>query len=216
MKYTGRIVMISIITILILATRIYGSLYYNFPMYQFPLIGLFAIVISWLLGTQFDRLKFLSEKDYLTSLYNRRFMLHAFPKLISLVNRKQEKLILYFIDVDNFKVINDTCGHEIGDQVLKRIASILIQHSQKKDIVVRWAGDEFLILSPFSNDHNRSMMMSRIHSELKLVSQEFNLAISVSIGTAIYPNNAHTIDELLHIADQEMYTLKPGRNEIAN
>lgn len=213
MKYTGRIVLISTFTIMVLATRIYGSLYYNYPFYQFPLIGVIVVFISWLLGTQLDKLKFLSERDFLTTLYNRRFMVHVFLKLIALVDRKHEKLVLFFIDVDDFKIINDTLGHEIGDQVLQRIARVLMQHSQKKDIVVRWAGDEFLILSPFSNDYSNAMRIHRIHNELKLASQEFNIAISVSIGSAVYPNDAQTIDDLIHIADQDMYKLKSQKNE---
>jgi diguanylate cyclase (GGDEF)-like protein len=213
MKYSGRIVIISVVVILTSAIRIYGSLYYNYPPLQFPLIGVFLVFASWLLGTQYDKLKFLSEKDVLTTLYNRRFLLHTFPKLIASVDRKQEKLILYFIDVDDFKIINDTRGHEIGDQVLKRIANVLMLHSQKRDIVVRWAGDEFLILSPFSDDRSKEKMISLIQNELKLSSQEFNIAISVSIGTATYPNEAQTLDDLLHSADQDMYNLKSDKHK---
>jgi diguanylate cyclase (GGDEF)-like protein len=213
MKYTGRIVITSIVIILILFVRTYFILYYNFPLYQFPITGMFIVFASWLLGKQYDKLKFLSEKDVLTTLYNRRFMLHAFPKLFALVDRKQEKLILYFIDVDDFKIINDTRGHEIGDQVLQRIANILMLHSQKRDLVVRWAGDEFLILSPSYDDRSKAMMISRIQNELKLSSQEFNIAISASIGTAVYPNEAQTFDDLLHVADQDMYILKSDKKE---
>jgi diguanylate cyclase (GGDEF)-like protein len=64
--------------------------------------------------------------------------LETFPKLIASVDRKQEKLILYFIDVDNFKIVNDTRGHKIGDQVLQRIANVLILLSEKRDITARW------------------------------------------------------------------------------
>ncbi|NHN34966.1 GGDEF domain-containing protein [Paenibacillus agricola] len=215
MKYSGRIVIISVVVILILAIRIYGVVYYNYPPFQFPLIGVFIVIASWLLGTQYDKLKFLSERDVLTTLYNRRFMLHTFPKLIASVDRKQEKLILYFIDVDDFKIINDTRGHKIGDQVLQRIANVLMLHSQKRDVVVRWAGDEFLVLSSFSDDRSKAMMISRIQNELKLSSQEFNIAISVSIGTAAYPNEAQTLDDLLHVADQDMYTLKSDNKKVS-
>jgi diguanylate cyclase (GGDEF)-like protein len=211
MRYSGRIVIISVVVILILALRIYGNLYYNVPSLQFPLIGVCIVFASWLLGTQYDKLKFFSEKDVLTTLYNRRFLLHIFPKVIASVDRKQEKLNLFFIDVDDFKIINDNRGHKIGDQVLQRIANVLILHSQKRDIVVRWAGDEFLILSPFSDDSSKTMMNNRIQNDVKLLSKEFNIAISVSIGTATYPNDAQTLDDLLHAADQDMYTLKSNK-----
>lgn len=194
----------------------YGTLYYNYPTLQFPIIGIFIVFASWLLGTQYDKLKFLSEKDSLTTLYNRRFVLETFPKLIASVDRKQEKLILYFIDVDNFKIINDTRGHKIGDQVLQRIANVLMLHAEKRDIIARWAGDEFLILSTFSDACQRAMMINRIQNELKLASKEFNLDISVSIGTASYPDEAQTLDDLLHAADQDMYSLKSDRENNHN
>jgi diguanylate cyclase (GGDEF)-like protein len=207
MKFSGRSI-VYIAVILSLTIKIYGILYYNYPIFNIPFIGIIIVFLSWLLGKQYDKVKFLSEKDVLTKLYNRRFMILNFPNLIAAVDRNQKKLILYFIDVDDFKIINDSMGHELGDQVLQRIANVLMLHSRKGDMVIRWAGDEFLILSPFSDDRNKVMMIRSIKNELKLSSQDFNIAISVSIGTAEYPNEAQTLDDLIHAADQNMYTLK--------
>lgn len=201
---------------MIVSLRIYGTLYYHVPSLQFPLFGIIILIASWVLGTQYDKLKFLSEKDNLTTLYNRRYVLGIFPKLIASVDRKQEKLILYFIDVDNFKLVNDSRGHNIGDQVLQRIASVLMLHLQKRDIAARWAGDEFLILSTSSDAYKKELMISHIQNELKLASQEFDLEISVSIGTAVYPNEAKTLDDLLHAADLDMYALKSDRKNTNN
>lgn len=208
MKYTGRIGLVAIAVILSFGIRIYGVLYYNFPAYQFPFVGIIILLIFWKLGEQYDKVKFLSEKDVLTKLNNRRFMIHTFPKLIAAANRNQEKLILYFIDVDNFKIINDTHGHDIGDQVLQHIAKVLMFHSRKADMVVRWAGDEFLIFSPFSDNLSRETMIRNIKNELKLTSQDVDIAISVSIGTAAYPTDAQKLDELIHEADINMYKYK--------
>lgn len=119
MKYTGRIVIVSVAFVLILTIRIYGNVYYNYPLFQFPLFGIIATLSTWWLGGQYDKVKFLSEKDVLTKIYNRRFVIQIFPKILALVKRKNEKLSLLLIDVDNFKMINDTYGHEIGDQVLQ-------------------------------------------------------------------------------------------------
>jgi len=210
MKYTGRIIITLVGIGLVSIVRMYGILYYNVPPNQFPLVGLFVVLVLWTLGSPYDKLKFLSERDVLTKLYNRRYMQKAFPKLFTLAARKQEKLILYFIDVDNFKLINDTHGHEIGDQVLQRIASVLTRHSSKRDLVVRWAGDEFLILSPNTDDYSKASMISSIQNELMLSSQELNFSISVSIGSAIYPDQAQSLDGILHVADQDMYALKLG------
>ncbi|WNR44866.1 GGDEF domain-containing protein [Paenibacillus roseipurpureus] len=156
-------------------------------------------------------MKFLSEKDHLTTLYNRRFIQDAFPKLIASVDRKQAKLVLYFIDVDDFKLINDSCGHKIGDQVLQRIANILLLYGQKKDVAARWAGDEFLLLSTPSSAYTEEMLIAHMQRELAIASQEFQIDLSVSIGTAMYPDEAQTLEDLLHVADQDMYALKMGR-----
>ncbi|WP_167357014.1 GGDEF domain-containing protein [Paenibacillus pectinilyticus] len=196
---------------MIIAIRTYGFIYYDVPVFQFPLIGMCLIFAGWVLGTQYDKLKFFSEKDSLTMLYNRRFILNIFPKIIASVDRKQEKLILYFIDVDDFKIINDSRGHKIGDQVLQRIANVLMLHVHKRDFVARWAGDEFLILSTLSDADHHATMIRCIQNELQDASQAFQLEISVSIGTAMYPNEAQTLDDLLHVADQAMYSLKTDR-----
>ena len=207
-KYTGRIIIVTIAILLTLFTRIYGILYYNFPLYQFPFLGIIIVLIFWKLGKEYDKVRFFSEKDVLTKLNNRRFMIHTFPKLLAKANRNQEKLILYFIDVDNFKTINDTHGHDIGDQVLQHIANVLMFHSRKADMVVRWAGDEFLIFSPFSDNLSKQTLMNNIKNELKLIPPDLDISVSVSIGTALYPNEAQKLDDLIHQADLNMYKSK--------
>jgi diguanylate cyclase (GGDEF)-like protein len=214
MKYTGRIGLVTVAIIISLSLRIYAVYHYSFPPYQVPYTGIVILLVFWKLGEQYDKVKFFSEKDVLTKLNNRRFMIHTFPKLITTANRAQKRLILYFIDVDNFKTINDTHGHDFGDQVLQHIAKVLMFHSRKVDMVVRWAGDEFLIFSPFSDELSKETMINNIKNELQLTSNEVNMAISVSIGTATYPNNAQKLDDLIHEADLNMYKHKVHKNEL--
>jgi diguanylate cyclase (GGDEF)-like protein len=208
MKYTGRITIVTVALILIVAIRIYGNLYLNYSPINFPYFGMVIILIFWWLGKQYDTVKFLSEKDFLTKIYNRRYVIHTFPKLSALVDRKNEKLSLFLIDVDNFKLINDTHGHETGDTALQRISNILLLSTSKSDIIARWAGDEFLIIAPFTDENSKDILINRINKELKKSSEELNLDISVSIGTSEYPYDAKTLDVLLNIADQNMYKLK--------
>jgi diguanylate cyclase (GGDEF)-like protein len=87
---------------------------------------------------------------------------------------------------------------------------------QKKDLAARWAGDEFLILSTSSDATKKEVMISHIQKELKLASRDFNLDISVSIGTAVFPDEARTLDDLLHAADLDMYAFKTGRKHNRN
>jgi diguanylate cyclase (GGDEF)-like protein len=152
--------------------------------------------------------KFLSEIDPLTNVYNRRYLLHTFPKFSVRIDRKDEKLILFFIDIDHFKMINDHYGHETGDEVLKQLSNILVRTTSKKDIVARLAGDEFIIMTPFIEEKGRDQIMNQINNELIKISEELNMDFSVSIGTSVYPNDAKTLDGLLNIADQNMYKQK--------
>jgi diguanylate cyclase (GGDEF)-like protein len=214
-KYTGRIVLTAIVFALIAAARAYGTLYYNFPASKIPLIGLVALLISWWLGSQYDKVKFYSEKDILTETHNRRFVIQAFPKLLEQSNRRNEKIILYLMDVDDFKKINDTHGHEAGDKVLQNIARILVANTTKTDVVARWGGDEFLIISPYSNGKSRDVIIHKIKHALNIESKELDLAVSVSIGTSVYPDDAQTLDALLNVADRKMYQTKSQEKILA-
>lgn len=208
MKYTGRIVITTVVFALVVMVRIYGQIYYNFPSSKIPSIGIFAILICWWLGSQYDKVKFYSEKDILTELYNRRFINEIFPRLLVQMGKKNQTLTLFLIDVDHFKHINDTHGHERGDQVLQHISTILISNTTKKEIVARWAGDEFIIISPDSKEKTDDLIMKQIHHALKKLSKGIQMEISVSIGAAVYPNDAKTLETLLHTADREMYKMK--------
>jgi diguanylate cyclase (GGDEF)-like protein len=208
MKYTGRITIVTVAFIFIVAARLYGIYYLNYSLFKIPFFGIIIILIFWWLGKQYDTVKFLSEKDFLTKIYNRRYVIHTFPKLSVLVDRKKEKLSLFLIDVDNFKMINDTYGHETGDKALQHLSKLLLLNTSKDDIVARWAGDEFLIIAPFTDEKGKEIIINRINKELKKSSEELNIDISVSIGTSEYPSDAKTLDVLLNIADQNMYKLK--------
>ena len=208
MKYNGRIIVVVVALVITLAIRRYGVLYYNYPTYQFPFISLGILLVFWWLGKQYDMVKFLSEIDPLTNIYNRRYLFHTFPKLSVLIDRKDEKLILFFIDINHFKMINDHYGHETGDEVLKQLSNILVRTTSKKDIVARLAGDEFIIMTPFIEEKGRDRIINQINNELIKISDELNMNISVSIGTSVYPNDAKTLDGLLNIADQNMYKQK--------
>jgi diguanylate cyclase (GGDEF)-like protein len=207
-NYTGRIVITTFTFALIATARIIGNLYYNFPILNLPYLGIVCILICWWLGSQYDKVKFYSEKDILTSIHNRRFVLQTFPKFLVRMDKSNEKFSLFLIDVDDFKKINDTYGHEMGDKVLQYISNILLSNTTKKDIVARWAGDEFLIISPSSGEQSLDEIIKQISYALKKLSEEINIDVSVSIGASVYPNDARTLDALLHTADCKMYEMK--------
>lgn len=208
MKYTGRIFTVTINLVLIFLVKFYGFLYYDIIFVRFPFFAIVIIPISYWLGKQYDMVKYLSENDSLTKIYNRRYIIHTFPQLSVLVDKKDGKLSLFLIDIDKFKIINDTYGHEMGDRVLQQLSNILLANTRKSDIVARWAGDEFLIIAPFNDEKNSNMIIHRVNKELKKSFEELNIDISVSIGASEYPNDARTLDALLNIADHNMYEVK--------
>lgn len=215
MKYMGRL--LTFFTIL-LVNSIY-ILYYYFHNGSVDIVEFiflpFTLVIGWCYGKHYDRAKFYSEKDELTNLYNRRFIITSFSRLVALKSRINQFLFALIIDCNEFKKINDTYGHEIGDKVLKYIANMLITNTRKSDMVARWGGDEFLFLGFCKNEKDIKIVIDRFNMELQKVSESMDLDISISIGVAVHKEN-ETIDDLLKKADKHMYKLKNKRKMIVN
>jgi diguanylate cyclase (GGDEF)-like protein len=216
MRYTGRIAIITVALLMIAIIRLYGFLYLDYSPKQFPYFAIFILLVFWWLGKRYDTVKFLSEKDTLTKIYNRRYVIHTFPKLLVSVDRKDKNLNLFLIDLDDFKLINDTYGHEAGDKVLQHFSNLLLTNTGQDTIVARWAGDEFLIIAPFTDEKDKEIIIKQIHKELKKLSEELNLDLSASIGTSEYPTDAKTLDDLFNIADQNMYKLKSQKKNAIN
>ena len=99
-------------------------------------------------------------------------------------------------------------GHETGDEVLTHFSNLLVRTTSKSEIVARFAGDEFIIMAPFTDEKGKDIIINQINKELRKLSEELNIDISVSIGTSVYPDDAKTLDGLLRIADQNMYKQK--------
>lgn len=154
--------------------------------------------------------------DRVTRLPNRWFFTEQIGLALTKVKRSGNKAALLFIDVDNFKSINDSLGHSIGDDFLRAIAGRLKECIRESDIIARLGGDEFTILLNDIDDYKIAFKISEniIHQ----VSQAFMLAghqifSSVSIGISIFPDDATDVDTLLSHADQAMYASKQqGKN----
>jgi diguanylate cyclase len=159
-----------------------------------------------------EREHFLAYHDALTGLYNRVLFLDLLQQAIARSKRSLYPLALLFLDLDNFKLINDTFGHETGDRLLIAVAERLGAAVRKTtDAVARLSGDEFAILQTGLNDRQAALSLARklLHS----ISQPFVLEgrkvqIGVSIGIAIYPTDGDLPDVLLRNADKAMYLAK--------
>jgi len=157
------------------------------------------------------RLQHLAHYDHLTGIPNRYLLLDRVEHLISQSARDKHNFALLFIDIDNFKIFNDTKGHTFGDQVLKTIALRLKQSIRNSDTVARFGGDEFVIL--LENISSKNDATTIIDILAKALDSDFivnnvQVAIDCSIGVAIYPEDGNTTDTLLAFADRAMYNTK--------
>ncbi|QXC58873.1 diguanylate cyclase [Vibrio mimicus] len=163
------------------------------------------------LERQKAELRFLSERDSLTGLLNRRAFKQQLSQALVKAKRSDMKLALLFFDLDKFKEINDTKGHEAGDVVLQEIAQRLKGTIRESDFCGRLGGDEFVVCLDILQDHSgvRSKSYQLLDKLTKpiLVNNE-ELTVGVSIGIALYPDQAVQMPELLRIADEAMYVAK--------
>lgn len=157
-----------------------------------------------------NELKIESRIDPLTRIYNRRGFEEAFESLQTLSRKLNRKAQLLFVDLNNFKEINDTLGHKAGDQVLKHFANILKSCVRKTDLLCRWGGDEFVIVL---NNDEQVAKQAFIHRINDLQEHEFKnkgiQKICFSLGgVEILPKENLSLNDLLHEADKMMYSCK--------
>ena len=158
-----------------------------------------------------QRLRALAENDSLTGLANRYYFDESLRAAILRAKRHNEQLALFFLDLDNFKFINDGLGHVIGDQVLQAVATRLVHVVRAGDIVCRLGGDEFAILAHnFDSQEAISQLAQRILEDLRrpIVVGGYENTISSSIGIATYPDAGDSASDLLKAADMAMYRAK--------
>lgn len=157
-----------------------------------------------------EQLDLLAHEDSLVGLPNRRGFTRALERLIDRVSRYQEKSALLFVDLDGLKLINDSFGHQAGDEALIQVARLLVDGVRKSDVVARLGGDEYAILLGHSDEEMARETASRLVDVI--AASDFThagetLPLSVAIGAA--PIHADdTPETALARADQEMYRLK--------
>ncbi len=155
--------------------------------------------------------------DHLTGLTNKALFYDRLEHAIHSANRKEELIAVLFIDLDNFKYVNDSMGHDVGDKLLKIVANKLSESVRKGDTVSRWGGDEFTILTPnVKRISGIFKLCERILNEnfKNIVIEGQELHITGSIGIALYPQDGETADILIKNADAAMYKSKElGKNQ---
>ena len=162
-------------------------------------------------------LSFRAFFDQLTKIPNRTLLYDRAENTLNQATRSNESFAIIFIDLDEFKMINDSYGHKIGDKYLISVSKRLIDSARKSDTVSRVGGDEFIILMPKINNANDPINLAEriIHSNIKSINIDGNeLFINTSIGISVFPEDGDTISKLIDKADKAMYKAKNlGKNQ---
>ncbi|MEA2049257.1 MAG: diguanylate cyclase [Campylobacterota bacterium] len=156
-----------------------------------------------------------ASQDFLTKLYNRRKFDSILEYEITQVQRdKNTKLSFLILDIDNFKYVNDTFGHDVGDKILQELANILNVASRKSDVISRWGGEEFSVALPKTNIENALLVAQKIRLTIENYIFSNNLRITCSFGVSTYhPKDLYK--DLFKRADEALYKAKnTGKNKV--
>jgi len=164
-----------------------------------------------------EELRLLAQTDSLTNLLNRRRFFELGNIELERSKRYKNKFSIMMLDVDNFKQINDTYGHQIGDEVLKELASYIQKRSRAGDLAGRYGGEEFMVLlleSDSSNTQKAALkLLKQIENITIQVNDEESINFTASIGVATYPKDGETLNEIISVADECLYAAKTeGKN----
>jgi diguanylate cyclase (GGDEF)-like protein len=164
-----------------------------------------------------EKEKKLSRIDPLTGAANKRHFIELLTSEMLRCDRHQRSLSIAYIDLDNFKMVNDELGHSVGDQLLCEVVDYIAKNIRGIDLIARLGGDEFVILLPEIDPNMAQAVMQRLQSGLLATMQNNHWPVTFSIGLLTYSKLDISIDELIRLADNLMYDVKKqGKNAIAH
>lgn len=179
------------------------------------IFGIFTVIALTLsrMRELLETEKSLSRVDYLTGALNLRAFREFVEYEIKLLQREFSPFSVAYIDVDNFKLVNDKYGHGTGDELLKSVASIIRSTLRRTDIIARVGGDEFVVFFPSTNQGEVKVAIKKIQENISLLSEKYKLPITISLGVITSLNAVHKLDLLLAESDKLMYEVKSdGKN----
>lgn len=185
---------------------------------QFAQIFANQVSIALANAQLYEHVRRLSETDSLTGLLNSRSLIHITNHVIKKAQCNNSQLAILFIDCDNFKSINDRFGHPMGDKFLRFLAKILQATVRDEDIVIRYAGDEFIIILPDTDLAKAKIVALRLIEEVRsqCLGNQPALSTTISVGLSIFPQHADSAEELIKHADDALYLVKRnGKNQLA-
>jgi len=191
--------------------------YITKPFNNEELLARVAVMVR--VRTAEDKVRTLSQTDDLTGMYNRRYLQQRLEEEFARARRYGQTLACILLDIDHFKMINDTHGHAAGDEALRQVAATIRSHVRKSDLAVRYGGEEFLLVL-FENDRAGAVRVAeRIRADVErrgVIWKDETLRLTISSGVALYPDEGITgPDELIARADHALYSAKSsGRNVV--
>ncbi len=173
--------------------------------------GLFILLIG--IGRVISQLKSKTIRDHLTGLFTRTFFFNEYlPRETKRAKRSGNPISVILIDVDDFKLINDIYGHKKGDEVMKKLSRAIQRSVRGSDAVVRFGGDEILVVLPDTDKEGARVVLERIKRNLEKISEK-SLPISISAGIAVW-DDSKDFDYVIEKADKRMYKDKGDKGRI--
>ena len=180
----------------------------------------FFFIILWLLLIIREKLKLeesLADTDPLTGLANRRFFQEQLEREYVRIHRYPEALTIVYLDLDNFKYVNDSMGHEAGDELLIIVSQTLSSHIRSSDFAARLGGDEFAVMLPKLEYEAAIPLIKKLQNELLSVMQANNWPVTFSIGAVTYNEVMESGRDMIKKVDNLMYKVKKsGKNNISH
>ena len=190
----------------------YFPLYFTkIEIFNISIRFLATLLIMWLarsLRRSQLRVNLLANTDSLTGLWNRRWARIYIEQAIAALEGERQPFSVALIDVNDFKKINDLRGHVVGDQVLVKIAQLMLSFPSDKAVFFRLGGDEFLIVAPKVSELEMKQLCGDIVATVNQAMKDSGYPVSLSIGMASYSENPKSVSEILHDVDLEMYRNK--------
>jgi diguanylate cyclase (GGDEF)-like protein/PAS domain S-box-containing protein len=153
-------------------------------------------------------------RDALTGLYNRRYFDRRIRSELARAERSRQPMAMLLCDLDRFKAVNDTRGHQAGDESLKLVSKAVLNSVRGIDLVFRWGGDEIMVVLPETTREGARTTAERIRAKIRHIAGNVSPDLDVSTGIALYPEHGSSEDDLIRIADLALYISKKGGDKI--
>ena len=221
-KYYLFIMLVYIFTLILMTSVLLGDIENNhFNRYIFMLASYFEIIIfSAILAKIYNKTKVEADRDPLTGLYNRRYFSNEADKNLTLSKVHKQSFCILMIDIDYFKDINDTYGHDTGDQILIELSHKLVELSRIQDIVSRHGGEEFIMLLPDTTTTEATKIAEKIREKVERMDiyakskEKIAITISIGVSQSVFDDNL-SIEKIILDADINLYQAKEkGRNKV--